>query len=315
MTSGTMTKATIEELWSILRTTAPGAQRRIDSTHPLDIYADFEQPDRPGIVVFCSTRPPDSAPLKSIGVERRQRQDGRWSLHIVLEEPQLLPVFAELCRDIILFTRSGVDPSRPGGPILTRIERWRNLMQAETTGLSRTQLRGLIGELLVLEKRVLPALGPDEAVSSWTGPLGTPHDFQLASGLKLEVKAVSYDADRVLINGLGQLDGGGDPLELGVVRIENTGRDAAGAVTASRQVSLVRALLAETPSALQSFNTLLRFVGWDDTDDTGAVCVRLARIDWHKVTSAFPRLTVATAPPGVVDASYVIVLPPTEAEI
>jgi hypothetical protein len=310
-----MTKATIEELWSILRTTAPGAQRRIDSTHPLDIYADFEQPDRPGIVVFCSTRPPDFAPLKSIGVERRQRQDGRWSLHIFLEEPQLLPVFAELCRDIILFTRSGVDPSRPSGPILTRIERWRNLMQAETTGLSRTQLRGLIGELLVLEKRVLPALGPDEAVSSWTGPLGTPHDFQLASGLKLEVKAVNHDADRVLINGLGQLDGGGDPLELGVVRIENTGRDAAGSVTASRQVSLVRALLAETPAALQSFNILLRFAGWGDTDDTEAVSVRLARIDWHNVTSTFPRLTVATAPAGVVDASYVIVLPPTEAEV
>lgn len=310
-----MTKATIEELWSILRTTAPGAQRRIDSTHPLDIYADFEHPDRPGIVVFCSTRPPDSAPLKSIGVERRQRQDGRWSLHIVLEEPLLLPVFAELCRDIILFTRSGVDPSRPGGPILTRIERWRNLMQIEATGLGRNQLRGLIGELLVLERRVLPALGPDEAIASWTGPLGTPHDFQLASGLKLEVKAVNYDADRVLINGLGQLEGGGDPLELGVVRIENTGRDAADSVTAKRQVSLIRSILADAPSALQSFNTLLHFVGWDDEVDTDTVSVRLARIDWHMVTPTFPRLTVATAPPGVVEASYVILLPPVEAGV
>jgi len=186
-------------------------------------------------------------------------------------------------------------------------------MQVEATGLSRNQLRGLIGELLVLEKRVLPALGPDEAIASWTGPLGTPHDFQLASGLKLEVKAVNYDADRVLINGLGQLEGGGDPLELGVVRIENTGRDAADSVTATRQVSLIRAILAHTPAALQSFNTLLRFVGWDDEVNTDADSVRLARIDWHKVTSTFPRLTVATAPPGVVDASYVIVLPPTEA--
>jgi hypothetical protein len=308
-----MTKATIEELWSLLRTTTPGAQRRIDSTHPLDLYADFEQPDRPGIVVFCTARPPDSMPLKSIGVERRQRQDGRWALHIVLEEPQLLPVFSELCRDIILFTRTGVDPSRPGGPILTRIERWRNLMQPESTGLSRTELRGLIGELIVLEKRVLPALGPDEAVSSWTGPLGTPHDFQLPSGPKLEIKTVNRDADRVHINGLGQLDGGNDLLELGVVRVENTGRDAADSITATRQIALLRALLAGAPAALLSFETLLRFVGWDDTLDTGAVSVRLTRIDWHTVTPTFPRLTLATVPSGVVDASYEIVLPPTGA--
>jgi hypothetical protein len=59
--------------------------------------------------------------LKSIGIERRQRQDGLWSLRIFLEKPQLLPVFAELCRDVIEYTRSGVEPARAGGPVLARI--------------------------------------------------------------------------------------------------------------------------------------------------------------------------------------------------
>jgi hypothetical protein len=113
----------------------------------------------------------------------------------------------------------------------------------------------------------------------------------------------------VRINGLGQLDGAGDPLQLAAVRLENTGRDATDAITPSRQVARLRACLYEAPAALQAFEVLLRFVGWDDSADSDAVSVRFNRIDWHDVNDAFPRLTAATAPSGVVDASYVIVLP------
>jgi len=126
-------------------------------------------------------------------------------------------------------------------------------MQADSTKLSVALLRGLIGELVVLERRVLPEFGPDDAVSAWTGPLGTPHDFQLPTGLKIEVKALNHDADRVRINGLGQLDGAGDPLQLAAVRLEDTGRDATAAITPSRQVARLRACLSEAPAALQGF--------------------------------------------------------------
>src|ERR1700678_4085851 len=100
MILGTMIRK-IEDLWNLLRREVTGAQRRIDSSHALDLYADFEQPDRPGLALFCEERPHDAPSLKAIGIERRQRQDGRWSLRIYLSEPRLLPVFAELCRDII----------------------------------------------------------------------------------------------------------------------------------------------------------------------------------------------------------------------
>jgi hypothetical protein len=113
----------------------------------------------------------------------------------------------------------------------------------------------------------------------------------------------------VRINGLGQLDGGGDPLHLAIVRFENTGRDAEDAITLSRQIGRLRALLAEAPAAIQTFEVLLRFVGWNDSNNTDSVAVRLNRIDWHNVNSAFPRLTVTTAPNGVVEATYVVLLP------
>jgi hypothetical protein len=300
----------IEDLWSWLRLGSVEAQRRVDAAHPLDLYADFEPPDRPGLILFCDDRPNDAPSLKAIGIDRRQRQDGRWSMRIFLEEPLLFPVFAELCRDIIEFTRHNVPIAQPSGLVLSRIERWQSLMQSQAAGLSRTQLRGLIGELLILERELLPALGPDAAVSAWTGPLGTSQDFRLPDGRKLEVKALDRHADRVQVNGLDQLDGGGDPLQLLVVRLEDTGIDAVDAVTAARLIAGLRRQLSQAPVALQGFEMLLRFVGWDDAAETDSVAVRLERIDRYDVNEDFPRLTAATVSPAIAEARYKIVLPP-----
>jgi hypothetical protein len=299
---------TIEELWVSLRGSAVSAQRRIDTTHPLDLYADFEPPDHPGLVLFCPTRPPDFPSLSAIRIERLQRSDGKWSLRIFLEEPELIAVFRELCRDIIDFTRSGVEPSQSGSIVLSRIERWRSLMQADSR-LDESALRGLIGELLLLET-LFPALGLDDAVAAWTGPLGTPQDFRLPCGRKIEVKALDRDGGHVLINGLGQLDAGGDPLRLAVVRLEDTGKHAPGGLTAPVLVGRLRARLAGASSALQLFNNLLRFAGWDDADEYGEVVVRMVRIEEHEVDASFPRLTAELVPAGVVDATYKLVLPP-----
>jgi hypothetical protein len=299
----------IEELWHSLRGESVATQRRVDADHPLDLYADFEPPDRPGLVLVCLNRPPDFQSLQAIQIERRQRHDGRWVLRVSLHEPKLITVFTELCRDIIAFTRTGAEPERAASIVLSRIERWRSLFLAGPAGLDRSALRGLIGELLVLENRILPLLGLDEGVSAWTGPLGMEHDFRLPSGQRLEVKAVDGDANQVLINGLHQLDGGENPLSLTVVRLEETGRDAPNAITVPLLVERLRARLADAPAALHSFNGLLRFVGWEDADEGVPVIVRLIRIDDYQINPAFPRLIPATVPDGIIDATYTILLP------
>ncbi|MBV9120000.1 MAG: PD-(D/E)XK motif protein [Chloroflexi bacterium] len=300
----------IEELWNSLRRESLQSQRRVDGTHPLDLYADFERPDRPGLILFCDERPNDPPALKAISIERRRRRDGQWSMRVCLEEPRLLPVFAELCMDIIEFTRNASRNAQPSGQVLSRIERWRNLMQSQPSRLSRNKLIGLIGELLVLETKLVPVLGPDQAVSSWTGPLGTSQDFRLPDGRKLEVKALDPNGGQVRVNGLDQLDGGGDPLQLLIVRLEETGVDAKGAITASGLIERLRRSLSEAPNALQAFESLLSFAGWDDAADSETFAVRLSRVEAYEVDADFPRLTPATVPAAVIEATYTIMLPP-----
>jgi hypothetical protein len=301
---------TIEQLWNELRTVPGGPkQKRVDASHPLDLYADYEPPDRPGLVAVCGTKPAYTRLLRAVTVEEGVRTDGRWSLRLVLREPQLLPVFAALCRDIIAFTRAGVDETRLAAAVIARIDRWRNLLESDATGLGEAALRGLIGELLVLETEMLRSLPLRDAVAAWTGPQGTPQDFLLPSGMRIEVKTTSRDSGGIRINGLAQLDANMDPLVLIVVRAEVTGASAPGAVTVPLLISRLRARLAPDPDALVAFDASLALVGWHDHPSHDAFAMRPVVFEAHDVGPAFPRLTRASVPEGVEDADYSIVLP------
>jgi len=301
---------TIEQLWNELRTSSGGSrQRRVDASHPLDLYADFEAPDRPGLVAVCQTRAAETRPLRALTIEQGVRADGRWSLRIILSEPQLLPVFAALCRDIIAFTRIGVDETTLAAAVIGRIDRWRTLLERDGTGLDESVLRGLIGELFVLETELLPTLSPHVAVKTWTGPYGSPQDFLLPSGIRIEVKTIGRDAGMIRVNGLGQLDAGIDPLVLMVVRVDVTGASAPGAVTVPLLISRLRTRLAQDPDALVDFDAALACAGWHDHPSHSNLALRPVGIEAHDIDDHFPRLTRASVPNGVDEVHYSITLP------
>ena len=302
----------IEQIWHALRGAAgETVQRRVDADHPLDLYVDFEPPDRPGLVAVCPCQPPQIRPLRAVTIESGHRGDGRWTLRLSLDVPALLPVFAALCRDIIEFTRLGVTEDRLAAAVVSRLDHWRNLLEKDASGLGESALRGLIGELSVLET-ILDLLTPAAAIGSWTGPLGTPQDFLLPSGHRVEVKAARRGARTVLIHGLRQLDPGGDTLELAVVRMEDTGSNAENAVSAPMLVERIERRIAVDPEAAAGFRASLAFAGWREHPRNADLVVRIVGIDRYPVGAGFPRLIAAAVPPGIEDADYTIALPAAE---
>jgi hypothetical protein len=160
---------------------------------------------------------------------------------------------------------------------------------------------------------VLPGSTPLGAVSSWTGPLGTPQVFILPSGQRPVVKAIVRLAGTVRIYGLTQLDPGADPLKLVVVRLETTAALAEGVMTLAGMIAAARELLTEPPQAPENFDRLLGFAGWSPDRDPSTVAVRISSIEGHVVNDEFPRLIPGLVHAGITDASYVIHLPqPTE---
>jgi Putative PD-(D/E)XK family member, (DUF4420) len=301
---------TIEQLWQSLAGEGRSALfRRVDETHPLELYAELEQPNRPGLVLFCNQKPPEARSLLALRIDQGHRPDGLWWLRLSLYAPVLQPVFAGLCRDIIAFTGSGVTETGAAAAILSRVERWRRLVDDDREGMSALAVKGLIGELVVLESQVLPAFPAFDAVSSWIGPLGAAQDFLLPSGQRIEVKAVRPDARTVQINGLSQLGPGTDPMILLVVRLADAGGEVPTTLTAPKIIDRLRRRLSEEPQALNEFESRLAAVGWHEHLGHANIAVRVEAIDQHVVESDFPRLTSKTVPCGVVEADYTIMLP------
>ena len=305
---------TIEDCWSRLASSSTATQIRVDAQHPHDLYAAFDPPDRVGMMIVCKGRPDDLEPMRSIEVEDGLRADGRWTLRMSLMDPRLRPVFAALCDDIVHITREGVPEARLSQEVMGRIRHWRTLLSPDANGLPETVLRGLIGELLVLRDRLVPELGPLEAVRAWRGPSGAPQDFILADGRRLEVKTVRAHAQDVSINGLDQLDGLGDPLELVIVRTESSAPAGPRAMTAPGLVSQLRQLMGAVPQALSTFETALAVLRWHDHPSHLEVALRLVDVETFNVGDAFPRLTRRLVPTGILSADYRIALPRQPAE-
>jgi hypothetical protein len=300
---------TIETLWQDLRQRGGAtAQQRVDAAHPFDIYVDFDPPNRPGLIVVCSHRPTMPRQLKAVAIEIGKRADDRWSIRIALNEPNLLPVFSALCKDIIEITRHGVSEAQLTSTLLNRIENWRSLLEKDTTALESSALRGLIGELTVL-KSLMDEMTASEALSSWIGPLKMPQDFLLPSGHRIEVKAVRRNASSVRFNGLDQLDPGSDTMEVVVVRLEDTGPSATDAVTVPILVKRILEVLSADPAASSMFLASLAFAGWHEHPKHHELVVRVVGIERFAVSEYFPKLTRALVPDGILDADYTIALP------
>ena len=277
--------------------------------HRHELYADYRPPDDVGLLVIMTTRPPPIRAMRALTLTEGRRPDGRWALRLMLAERSLRPVFAALCDDISSCTRVAVDDAALGSVVIRRLLHWRALMEQDGGGLGESVLRGLVGELITLRDRVLPGCTPLDGVLCWTGPQGTPQDFQLPDGRRLEVKTVTRTAKEVRINGLEQLDSDAAPLTLVVVRVEMTGATAACAMTAPSLVADLRNRLLNEPEALAVLNERLAEVGWHEHPAHNEIVLRLCAVEEHAVDDQFPRLTVNTVPSGVHDASYLIALP------
>lgn len=68
------------------------------------------------------------------------------------------------------------------------IERWRRFLDQRRSALSAEEVRGLVGELCVLERSV-DRLGPAAALAAWKSPQGSIRDFEYTDRT-VEVKTI-----------------------------------------------------------------------------------------------------------------------------
>lgn len=202
-------------------------------------------------------------------------------LDVVCHRPDLNSLFD----DVLAAMLQALEASRDtASSICGRVlDKWRELLRKRGSPLREEAVRGLIGELVVLEQVLIR----DEGVavhSTWTGPDRTPHDIHLG-GHDLEVKSLGANAATVEIHGLDQLDPVDRRLHLILVHL---GRHAEGA-SLPELVDRVRSHCRD----ITGFNEQLSKAGYSESDvDAYAVTrYRVEQILAMEVDQMFPCLT------------------------
>ena len=233
---------------------------------------------------------------------------------IRLTDREQRDIFLRFCRDIVDSTVLAKTEEQAVERFLARTWRWHRLLQGgRDSRLGEEEQKGLIGELFVLERHLLPVLGATDAVRCWTGPLDSPHDFEI-SRVHVEAKARGSSVPRVNISSEFQLDSStADTLFLHVTEIVIAAEGTANACTVTDIAKGTRSGIAgQDMVAVELFEERLSSVGFDWTDDYSDKLWLIAGESLYEVREGFPRITPAMFPAGVGSVRYAISLPDCE---
>ncbi len=303
-----MPTTTIESLWRQLEANHDfGGSRRISELHGVDLYALLDAEGRRSLLLLTPSAPPKLPAFAAVEITSGVRSDGQWSIRLTLREGSLSSLFAMVCNDLVNSTEH-IAPDQAAAIIVLRLHRWRKLLEAGIDQtLSPAELRGLIGELLVLQRLALQ-WGLAEVVNGWQGPLGAAQDFALYDRL-VEVKSILPSASTFHVNSVEQLDPPqGAPQWIVTVTLTNSTADGAGRFSAASLIRGIRADLASNPDSAFEFESRLNAVGYVDHPEYDHMWFRFDGLRVYKLSDEFPRLKRAMIHPGVSTATYEVLI-------
>ena len=284
---------------------------RIDATHPLEFFWSV---DKLGSYLFlcndltCKTIPifPELQGIK-VALPRGNSEDHR-QFALLLKDNSEWELFYAICNDIVECTRKAtVDTGLP--IILRRLGNWHQFLRKERNGLlNEEQIKGLLGELIFIQKWLAPNFGLNKAITFWCGPLGTPQDF-CVDDIVIEIKAqLSITKAEVKISSAEQLTPQANKMYLHVLTFGKASEKTNETYSLPQIVHEIRNILTQNPEYLEQFSELLLNTGYVDSQHYESYIYTLIAENTFEVRDGFPRITTSTVPSGVVKISYNISL-------
>jgi hypothetical protein len=278
-----------------------GASRRRLLLKPdLDIFTEVRFPSREWALSISSTEVlQDQEFLLTNGLTCQARNG---SVEVVATPDTDRLLFCTLLADLIGHLDQAASAS--ASTVVRRLGAWRRMLgRGLPTGLTPEARLGLYGELLVLREILLPALR-DTAVTSWSGPSGSPKDFELPA-MAAEVKTVSRkDPDRCRISNEEQLNSDGLRHLYLIHQVAGTSPEG---ITLVELVDEIREH-PDVRGSLAQFEDGLLEVGWLDAhrDQYNHDRYVLIRRRCFDVGDGFPRILAPDLPSGVSRVSYLV---------
>ncbi|WP_200933229.1 MULTISPECIES: PD-(D/E)XK motif protein [unclassified Sphingomonas] len=275
--------------------------RRLAGPARLDLRVGLRETDgAPCLVVSPGAAGAGISSFETGGLRLSRVADpGGVLLVLSLEEPARRELFAAVCSDCLRAVMRGEDEADDDllGVFAARLSAWRAFLRDQIGALSRSEMIGIIGELLLFGQ--LTDIGAD-ALATWRAPDDGLHDFEMA-GDSIEVKTSLGGARQFHVSTLDQLDDAGlTSLHVAHVRlIESPDGETLADIADRIETQL------DSERARGAFrNALLRRGLAPGTDDDAGPRVRLAGTDFYAVRDGFPRLRRGEVALGIAEATY-----------
>lgn len=291
----------------------PRQGRRVHSISARDVYAGVDAPGRQRFVavrILESERRQlrEYTPRSSAGIVVETVDEAGGIVTLFLHEQPGMPAatFPAVIADV-LSVAAADSTTNALRRAFDRFALWQRALQRRTGPLAGHEVRGFIGELLVLRDVIAPIVGLKRAVDSWAAPgdLGL-HDFA-AQGWELEVKAHTRLSDRIHVSTTGQLESlATDPVFLCTVELEASPE---GTSLVELAHSLVASAATDAPLAATIQAALvMRGLRAPPFDGECAIRYRAATPRAYLVTQDFPLIRRRSVPSAVTDVAYSVLL-------
>lgn len=281
--------------------------KRIDSVNNFPCYVAIDQSNNFILAFNVISRPP-TINLKSAAIDYLtiERPDKSWFMVLRLLDSNLFNVFEVLCEDLIEAAVQCEGEYSLIFLIEKRLKSWENLFKASGSGLlAEFQIKGLIGELIFLEKEIIKSgQSINVPLNAWVGPNGADQDF-IFSDSSFEIKTININGELVSIASLEQLSSS-LPITLVVIELLKVGFGDDLAFNLNEYVSRIEDLICFDPTSLMLFRSTLLESGYVRNDYYDQFHFSLNTISKYEVSEEFPKLTISNISNAIASCQYTL---------
>lgn len=279
--------------------------KRIDSLHPLDIYLGYDSYGKKSIVIVITGEISEIESTKMIEVQVTRRTDEKVNLSFSLIDEAVGELFLTFCEDIISSTRKikGINGFEF---IVRRWKDWINLFKnPHTSLLTENEIRGLLGELIILKNIMFKKYGVNTSIESWIGSSYAHKDFEIGDTW-YEVKTIKENAITVKISSIEQLDSKTNGI-LAIVKLEQSNLSINNPISLNNYINSILVEITEDKMR-ESFINKLNQGGYCYAEEYDKYIYSNKGIDKYLVDDDFPKLKKENLQDGIVRVSYELYL-------
>ncbi|MDH6536928.1 PD-(D/E)XK motif protein [Aurantimicrobium minutum] len=275
--------------------------------HLLSLYFGVSQTGSAEFLLITDDKPDFPEFSEVVEVKRGKRYDDTWALVLSLTDSSLEDAFVGLCFELARISQLESSHEVALDVFYKTLLQWQQILRAKSfRKLTNDQKRGLVGELWFATRVLATKYQGGDVVMSWTGPLGSQHDFRTPSQQIFEIKTVHPNPRNVKISSVEQLDpADGSELHLVLVTVNKFDVKSDQTITLSALAADFYELLSPNAKHVAILDKAFESLGFDHTDEIyKQEHYLVTNLDFHLVSENFPRLRTKDIPGGIANVKY-----------